>query len=116
MTMVRAVMALLALVAFALPAAAQTACRQGNQLMQPGTTMCLDGFTNTCQPNGAWLSDRQYPCMEPVFPTAAKSCTINRNQSAAPGARACINGKRRECGESGAWISAPAAPARPETR
>ncbi len=95
----------LALVALALPAAAETACRQGSQLVQPGATMCLDGFTNTCQPNGAWLSDRQYPCMEPVFPTAAKSCTINKNQSAAPGARACINGKRRECGESGAWIN-----------
>jgi hypothetical protein len=78
-------------------------CRRGNEVVQPGTTMCLEGFTNTCQPNGAWISDRAFPCMEPVF-RPGKSCTISRTQSAAPGARACVAGKRRECAETGVWI------------
>ena len=84
--------------------AQNASCRWGNELVQPGQSMCLDGFTNTCQANGAWVSDRQWPCMEPVYPVNAKSCPISRNQSAAPGARACIGGKRRECGESGVWV------------
>ncbi|HUA52081.1 MAG TPA: hypothetical protein VMB81_07950 [Candidatus Sulfotelmatobacter sp.] len=97
---------LLALAALPRPAgAADTACREGNQAFQPGQTLCLNGFTNTCQPNGAWISDRQWPCMAPVFPTDAKSCTINANQTAAPGTRACIDGRRRECSEHGTWIS-----------
>ncbi|MBI3514798.1 MAG: hypothetical protein HY060_12160 [Proteobacteria bacterium] len=98
--------ALLAMAAAAsAPATAQgPVCRNGNEVFQPGQTMCLDGFTNTCQANGAWVSDRQWPCMEPVFNTAAKSCPIRANRSAAPGARACIDGKRRECGESGTWV------------
>ena len=98
--------ALVALAALTnLAAAADTACRDGNQAFQTGQTLCLNGFTNTCQSNGAWISDRNWPCMAPVFPTNAKSCTVNANQSAAPGTRACINGKRRECSESGSWIS-----------
>ncbi len=98
----------LALMALAmLPAGsarAQTICHNGNEAVQVGEKQCIDGFMNMCQANGAWVSNRQWPCMEPVFNTAAKSCAIRRNQSAAPGARACINGKRRECGESGSWI------------
>ena len=97
-------MAGLALLAFAGQANAQTACRNGDEIVQPGQTMCVDGFTNMCQANGAWVSNRQSPCMDPVFNTAAKSCTIRRNRSAAPGTRACIDGKRRECAESGTWV------------
>jgi hypothetical protein len=95
---------LLALAAAPDRSAKAAACRNGNELVQPGQTMCLDGFTNTCQANGAWISDRQSPCMDPVFPTNVKSCVVNRNQTAAPGARACISGKRRECAETGVWI------------
>jgi len=99
-------LALLALAALPPTArAADTACHDGNQVFQPGQTMCLNGFNNTCQPNGAWISDRQWPCMQPVFPTDVKSCKVSANQTAAPGARACISGKRRECSESGTWIS-----------
>jgi hypothetical protein len=94
---------LLALAASSNCPADAASCRNGNELVQPGGAMCLDGFTNTCQPNGAWIADRQWPCMEPVFPEF-KSCVVERNRTAAPGAHACIAGKRRECSETGIWI------------
>jgi len=81
---------------------AETQCRQGNQVVNVGRSMCQDGFTTTCMANGAWWVDRHAPCFKGGAVTA--SCKISPVEFAAPGATACVQGRMRQCSEKGAWI------------
>ena len=95
--------AALALALFGAAAAnAETQCRQGNQVVNVGRSMCQDGFTTTCMSNGAWWVDRHAPCFKGGAVSA--SCQISPVEFAAPGAHACVHGRLRQCSEKGEWI------------
>ena len=101
----RAIVVSVALMLSVLGAAAanaETQCRQGNQTVSVGRSMCQDGFTTTCMANGAWWVDRHAPCFKGGAVTA--SCQISPVEFAAPGARACVRGRMRQCSEKGEWI------------
>jgi hypothetical protein len=86
------------------PAAADgEVCRYGSQSYQPAQNLCLDGVPYTCQDNGAWVSDRMAPCVDPVYTNKPRSCRITTNRFAAEGVKACIQGKNSQCSE-GAWV------------
>jgi hypothetical protein len=80
-----------------------TVCRFSSELLQPGETICLNGFTNQCQANGAWAVQHDRPCTSDLLPSA-RSCRISISESAAPGARNCTNRQLRECTEGGHWV------------
>ena len=83
------------------PASGSINCRHGSELVTPGRSMCLDGFTTVCRPNGAWGVDRHAPCFVSGTRTA---CQISTYELAAPGARTCMAGRLRQCSERGEWI------------
>jgi hypothetical protein len=77
-------------------------CRQGDQLVGAGKSMCQNGFMTTCMGNGAWYVDRHEPCFKGGAVSA--SCQISKTEFAAPGARSCVQGRMRQCSDKGEWI------------
>lgn len=103
--MTRDLLGAAALVVLALAAAAPARaaeCRLGDTRVLPGRSMCLDGFTTTCLPRGAWAIDRQLPCVSGG--AVEHACRVSATELAAPGARNCNHGRLRQCSQRGDWI------------
>ena len=79
-------------------------CQFRGASFQTGQAICLNGFRNECQPNGAWVVSHDAPCTSDFKPSA-QSCPVGSTESAAPGTQRCQQHRLYECSESGYWVT-----------